>query len=977
MMLAARGTRGDLEDAVALWRRGLARTRRGSHEWALACGQLAQGLYEMFTAEGDVSELDEAERLLGGALGLLPRTGRGDVLRGNYAIVLSTRHQVVRPDPGGLDRAIGIFEDLIRRKADPSAPELPGWAATHLAQALVNRYTDRSDPADLARARELGSPPDGSTVPGSRLAASAAIGADIQATVAMYEYLTDARQADVDQAIHDQQRAVDQSGDDPVRRGPTVINLATTLAMRHYARRDAAPTHPSAGSGDIATDLTRALELLRGLRTADTPVPYRGGAMALHGMLLMDRYMTDPGRYAADPAMADQLLSSALELPMDYRSRIGARLRLAYSRLAIAHSTGDANGLDAAVALMRGAVSDIPPQSPLHAGALGCLADVLQTRAQTTGMPEHQREGTELCREICRNDADSDRAAVYLAARGWAQWAWRRGAMDEVAEAGRIALPLLYDIAALQLGREGKAVPLRQADRLSARTAFALVAVGQSAAAAIALETGRALMLGEVMQREHPDLLSLMDSDYHNLVSRFRRAAERLTSVERRLLFGPQDAPVIDGARESYRARLDEMDDVVQDIRRLPGFGTFLRPPALADLTGTAASCRSTLVYLAATDRGGVALVVPRTAAVPPAARTRTGPGTEVTAVPLPRLTTDFEQSSVAALRLALERDVEHGDRDAAERSMDELTGRLWKSVMEPVVQAVGSGTDMVLIPDGPLGTLPLHAAAYPDPSAPTGRRFVIDDLPVAMAPSARTLSIAVARTPAPVHRVLAVRDPRPSSEVLLPGAVSEIERIRDVLPPSVRVLELHGAAATRQGVQQALVDVQICHFACHAHAYPDRPLDGGLSLAGDASLTVRDMFAMPSISARLAVLSACDSGRFDETLPEEVVGLATGFFQAGFAAVLAALWPLEDAPAAAQMALTYRHWLSDGMSLPAAVRSAMVWIRDSTNGQKAAAFPELDFAPGDPAATADAEWLSTRDHSSPLVWAAFVCLGI
>lgn len=970
MMLAARRTREDLDGAVTLWRAGLARERYGSQEWAASAGQLAEGLYALFTLDGDAELLEEALVLLERAVRDLPTGGFGDTLRANRAVLLATRHQVVRPDPGGLDEAIAVLDDFVRRAVDATDPERADWTAVHLAQALTLRYADRGNPADLSRASALRKPSDGplgnSVAPGSRLGTGLAIGSDIQATVALFEYMSDARQADVDQAIIDQKKALDQCGEDVVRRSPLVINLALTLAVRHHARRGADRADESVPSKVAPTDLTRALDLLRENDGETVPAQHRGGVMALRGMLLLERYMTDPVRYAADLTASERLLCDALDHPgLDYRSKIGVASRLAYCRLAIARSTGDATLLEAAIDLARRVAADIPDESPLRAGVLGCLADVLLARADVTGLASHQREAGELCRQVCRDYADSDRAAVYLAARVWSESAWRRGAMDEVAEAGRIAVPLLHDIASLQLGRDDKAVPLRQAEGLASRTAFALVTRGETAEAATTLETGRAVMLAETMQREHPDLLRLLASEYQNLSFRFRRAAEEMTALERRLLAGP-DLPVVDGIRETYRVRLRALDDVVRDIRGLPGFGTFLRPPGMADLSGTADGCRSTLVYLAATDRGGVALLVP--AASPGTA------GRPVRAVELPGLTADFERQSVTALRGA----VAHDDLDEAERRMDELTGRLWESVMAPVVRAVGTGTPTILIPDGPLGMLPLHAAARPDRRAPTGRRFVIDDIPVAMAPSARTLSVAVARTSeAPVHRLLAVRDPSPSGESPLPGAAAEIQRVRAALPRRVRVRELHGVAATRQEVQRALAEAEICHFACHAHVHAERPLDGGLSLAGGERLTVRDMFAMPTITARLAVLSACDSGRVDESLPEEVVGLATGFLQAGFGAVIASLWPVDDAAAAAQMALTYQYWLGEGKTLPAAVGSAMVWLRDSTNEEKSAEFPELDFFdPVDSAAPDDPEWPGGREHSSPLVWAAFSCLG-
>ncbi len=972
MMMAARRTREDLDDAVSLWRTCLARERYGSQEWAASAGQLAQGLYELFTLDGDAELLDEALTLLERALRDLPVGGYGDTLRANRAVLLTTRHQATRPDPDGLDEAIAVLDDFVKRSAHAGDPDRADWAAAHLAQALMLRYADRGNPVDLSRASSLGkrsdSPPGNSVAPGSRLGAGLVIGSDIQATVALFEYMSDARQADVDQAILDQQKALDQCGDDVVRRGPLVINLALTLAVRHHARRGAEQADGNVPSEGASADLTRALDLLRENDDENVPAQHRGGAKALSGMLLLERYMTDPVRYAADLTVAEELLRGALDHPgLDYRSKTGVTLRLAYCRLAIARSTGDAMSLEAAVDLARRAVDGIAGESPLRAGALGCLADVLLARAETTRLASHQREASDLCRQVCRDYADSDRAAVYLAARVWSESAWRRGAMGEVAEAGGIAVPLLHDIASLQLGRDDKAVPLRQAEGLAARTAFALVTRGETAAAATTLETGRAVMLAEVMQREHPDLLRLLASEYQNLSSRFRRASGEVMVLERGLLTGSQGLPVVDGTREMYRVRLGELDDVVRDIRRLPGFATFLRPPEMADLSGAADVCRSTLVYLAATDRGGVALLVP-------AASSGTS-GQPVQVVELPRLTADFEKQSVAALRGA----VAHEDLDEAERRMDVLTCRLWESVMAPVVRAVGAGTPTILIPDGPLGTLPLHAAARTDPQAPTGRRFVIDDIPVAMAPSARTLSVAVARvSEAPVRRLLAVRDPSPSGERPLPGAAAEIRRVRAALPPRVRVRELHGVTATRQEVQRALAEAEICHFACHARVHVDRPLDGGLCLADGERLTVRDMFAMPTITARLAVLSACDSGSVDESLPEEVVGLATGFLQAGFGAVIASLWPLEDAPAAAQMALTYRYWLGEGKTLPAAVAGAMAWLRDSTNEEKLAEFPELAFfGPEDSAPAGDPEWPGIREHSSPLVWAAFSCLGI
>ncbi|CAM5276687.1 hypothetical protein SALBM135S_09634 [Streptomyces alboniger] len=133
MMLAARRTRQDLDDAVTLWRSGLARERYGSQDWAASAGQLAQGLYESFALGGAAELLEEASALLERAVRDLQAGGFGDTLRANRAVLLLTRHQVTRPDPDGLDEAIELFWTPSHRGHRGS--RRADWAAAHLARA--------------------------------------------------------------------------------------------------------------------------------------------------------------------------------------------------------------------------------------------------------------------------------------------------------------------------------------------------------------------------------------------------------------------------------------------------------------------------------------------------------------------------------------------------------------------------------------------------------------------------------------------------------------------------------------------------------------------------------------------------------------------------------------------------------------------------------------------------------------------------
>src|SRR5262249_14704246 len=87
-------------------------------------------------------------------------------------------------------------------------------------------------------------------------------------------------------------------------------------------------------------------------------------------------------------------------------------------------------------------------------------------------------------------------------------------------------------------------------------------------------------------------------------------------------------------------------------------------------------------------------------------------------------------------------------------------------------------------------------------------------------------------------------------------------------------------------------------------------------------------------LRARLACLSACSTGIIDTELPDEMVALPAALTQAGFAGVIASLWPVSDASTAMLMAQFYAHWLRSGLSPTLALRSARIMVRDVTNDQ-------------------------------------------
>ncbi|QQM45736.1 CHAT domain-containing protein [Streptomyces liliifuscus] len=434
----------------------------------------------------------------------------------------------------------------------------------------------------------------------------------------------------------------------------------------------------------------------------------------------------------------------------------------------------------------------------------------------------------------------------------------------------------------------------------------------------------------------------------------------------------PSEAASGPGLRERRRAARAELDDAIAAVRELPGHEGFLAPPGFS--TAAAVSRDEPLVYLAATFRGGTALCV-------------LGPG--VVPVPLPDLTEQEVSGLTGAYedaRAGWRRDPEAGLRHWRE-TLDQVCRRLWEIVVAPLRETLRL-TRATLVPCGQLGLLPLHAAWEPvartgtEPAAGTGRRYLLDDVTVSYIPNAQALRAAQdVRNAVRGHRLLAVVEPAPVTADSLPLTASEAAAAVAAHPGAT---VLSGREATAARLRAALPDADVLHFAGHCRSDIDDPMSSALLMADDEPLTLRQIMDLP-LKLRLAVLAACDSGVAGQRLPDEVIALPTGLLQAGAAGVVAGLWALEDGAAAMLLAEFHRVWPREHPEPADALRAAQLWLRDTTNGEKAAVY-EAARSSGDWLPPEAARALHTRvaweeprarAHAAIDQWAAMVLVGV
>jgi CHAT domain-containing protein len=109
--------------------------------------------------------------------------------------------------------------------------------------------------------------------------------------------------------------------------------------------------------------------------------------------------------------------------------------------------------------------------------------------------------------------------------------------------------------------------------------------------------------------------------------------------------------------------------------------------------------------------------------------------------------------------------------------------------------------------------------------------------------------------------------------------------------------------------------------------------MESALWMFGQVPLTVGDLLDVGGRpQARLAFLSACETGLIGTELPDEVVGLAAGFMQAGTAGVVSTLWSVADESTALLAERFYENWKGQGMSPLEALVAAQQWLRDEAD---------------------------------------------
>ncbi|KAJ1303073.1 hypothetical protein OPQ81_011274 [Rhizoctonia solani] len=344
---------------------------------------------------------------------------------------------------------------------------------------------------------------------------------------------------------------------------------------------------------------------------------------------------------------------------------------------------------------------------------------------------------------------------------------------------------------------------------------------------------------------------------------------------------------------QKHRQLAKDYEGLIVQVRTLPGFEDFLQPIKAKGLL-RATQNGPVVVINCHQDRCDALVIIP---------------GQEnVQHIPLPNFTAETAQytrlemnRSVRESRLR-ERGAELWSDILRKLDFGDLLAILWYQVVKPVLDYLGytdnvssnSLPHITWCPTGPMSFLPLHAAG--DYNQPQSRVF--DYVVSSYTP---TVTALLSSSPTSLSRdtsILAIAQPNTPGHTPLPGTTKELGYLKAHTSNIVEYSELIGNQATIKTVLDAMSQHDWVHLACHAHQNVQDSTKSGFFLH-DGTLDLASINRRSFKNKGLAFLSACQTAKGDEKLPDEAIHLASGMLMAGYTSVIATMWSVmdDDAP--------------------------------------------------------------------------------
>ncbi|KAK6523194.1 hypothetical protein TWF694_006088 [Orbilia ellipsospora] len=636
------------------------------------------------------------------------------------------------------------------------------------------------------------------------------------------------------------------------------------------------------------------------------------------------------------------------------------------------------------------AVSITPEDHPNRAVVLDNLAWLYQIKFKNTKEPADSERSLELF----LGAVEAPNSPPFQRIRSWKKVTYQLVLHDRPGEAARIAdmaVNLLPMVVSRQLNQQDQQSILSPFYGLASWAVVLSLEAQKGAYHCVRLlEVGRGIFTG-MRFGVRSDLTDLR-VQHPELAQKFENLRDVLDA--RTSAIDSEIAKSIDSASPSFQrvherhSANSQMDETLNQIRRLPDFENFLLPPGIDEIM--AAAIEGPVVIINVSLRCDALIVEKKS----------------IWQLPLPNLIeADIENNVKLVQSIRSAHILSQNDTEEMYRMLEWL----WDSAVSPILEGLGctkTPSDdedwprVFWIPTGHLSLLPLHAAGY---HTPPYSKATLDRVVSSYSTSIK--SLLYARRMQKLEKshkftnskALLVAMSRTPGNADLRFAKEEVDMLNKLLPVSIPRVTLEQPC--RKEVVTAFNVCNIFHFAGHGESISSDPSRSGL-LVNDWQtnpLTVGHFVKLKFLqkSPWLAYLSACStSDAGSQGLQDEALHLVSACQLAGFQHVVGSLWEVSDRHSvdmAEEMYKTIANYgVVEGWTVSLGVHRAARRLRNTTyeESMKRNSEQPLDYqiSIGE---TYDETERGTRrvrpqgwkerdktKRSEPFVWAAYIHCG-
>jgi CHAT domain-containing protein len=252
---------------------------------------------------------------------------------------------------------------------------------------------------------------------------------------------------------------------------------------------------------------------------------------------------------------------------------------------------------------------------------------------------------------------------------------------------------------------------------------------------------------------------------------------------------------------------------------------------------------------------------------------------------------------------------------------------RLYDLIVRPASRTLARATSLIIIPDRRLAAIP-----FPALYDSIARQYLVEQLPVAIAASAASLSNGGQTTASHVLAAIMLPAGHSVGSPELPDAEKEFP---DISGHYAHASVLAAEHATWAGVCAAAASADVIHIGGHTEQQPDGYDEALLFASPDGKrerVSWRTIASAPFLHPRVIVLAACETLRAPVSAQNRVLSLGAAFSLGG-ADVIGTLTSIPDRDARALFGIVHRE-LAAGATAAGALRTAQLEsIRNSIEG--------------------------------------------